>query len=368
MGPSDLKHTGNLPDAHAEKTKNSLGRGFVLRLVIIFAVLAAFVACFIFLWFTFRFLLVVFMGILLAIFLRGLAGWLRSITGISHGLALAAVILIILGGIALGGIFLIPDVSNQLGNLQSELTTSWHQVGKNFSDLPLIGNFFKHLNPQSLLERGASLKSVQSFFSFTFLTITEFIIVIFVGLYLAFDPGLYVGGVVALVPIRFRARFRQVIETVGYALGWWLIGIFFDMGLVGVITVIGLMILGVPLALILGIISGLLTFIPTFGLLISLIPAVIVAMTGGIMKAVSVIVLYLIAHAVEAYVAGPLIQKKMVSLPPVLTIAGLFIFGELFGILGLIVATPLIVASLVIIKLLYVENVLGDKVGPIKMG
>ncbi len=136
---------------------------------------------------------------------------------------------------------------------------------------------------------------------------------------------------------------------------------------IGAITLIGLKILAVPLALILAIISGLLTFIPTFGLLISIIPAVILAMTGGLMKVVYVIFLYLFAHAVEAYVAGPLVQKRMVALPPVLTIVGLFIFGELFGILGLIVATPLIAASLVVIRMLYFEDVLGDIVDPAKI-
>ena len=144
-------------------------------------------------------------------------------------------------------------------------------------------------------------------------------------------------------------------------LRWWLLGILFDMTVVGIFVGVGLWILRVPLALALGIISGLLTFVPTFGLLISLVPAVLISLAStGVRTTILVVLLYLAAHAIESYLFAPLVQKKAVSLPPVITIMSLFAFGIVFGAVGLIVATPLTATLLAFIRIVYVENLLGD--------
>ncbi len=348
---------------HRPLRRNSPLRQFAIRTLIALAILAGVALVFIFFWYAFHIFLVTFAGVLLAVLLRGLSGWVKNFTGLSQMISLAIVILVLVAGIAVGIVFLIPYVSSQAQELYKELIASWGEILKSLSKLPLIGKWLQS-SPDlvSLIGKGASAKQFTGVFSFTFLTITEIVILLFLGLYFSFNPDLYLNGITRLAPAGYRPRLREVMEKIGYTLRWWLVGIFFDMSLVGVLTGVGLWILDIPLALILAIISGLLTFIPTFGLLISVIPAVILAATGGLMKVVYVIFLYLIAHGIEAYVAGPLVQKKMVSLPPAVTILALFVFGELFGILGLIVVTPLVAALLVVIQMLYVEDILGDRV------
>ncbi|HSR11203.1 MAG TPA: AI-2E family transporter, partial [Thermodesulfobacteriota bacterium] len=320
-------------------------RDFTLRAVIAAAVAGVTVLIFISLWFAFHIILLVFTGILLAVLLRGLAGWVRSYTRLPIEWSLTAVILLFLAIIGMGFFLLIPYVTNQADELQGEIQSSWKQVQTNISMLPMGKTIVHRLsNLDELLGKGGSFKQIKSIFGFTLETITEFIILLFIGLYLAYNPGLYLNGALRLVPPAFRPRLRYVLDKTAYTLRWWLLGISLDMAIVGVLTGLGLWLLGVPLPALLGIISGALTFIPTFGLLISIVPALLLAMTGGMAKVFYVIILYLAAHAIEAYVVGPLVQQKMVALPPAVMILGLLVFGYFFGILGLMVVTPIVAA------------------------
>ncbi len=335
---------------------------FINRLLIVCGVVLVLFLIFLFFWYAIDIIFVAFLGIILAILLRGLADWVAKLTRLSPGWSLLVVLLVLLGGAGLSLVLLVPQVISQVAGLQEKLGASWIDIQKSISHLPFGNELMQQLpNPQHL-EAGTFSKAVQKVFSVTFETLTKFVVLIFVSIFLAVDPDLYVTGFLRLFPIDKRAHGREIIGEIGYTLRWWLVGIFFDMAVVGILTGIGLWVLRIPLALTLAIIAGLFTFIPTFGLLISLIPAALVALTGGATKFISVIVLYLIAHALESYIASPLVQQKAVSLPPVLLILALLVFGDLFGILGLVVAAPLTAVGLVLIKILYVEHVLGDRV------
>ncbi len=338
---------------------------FISRVLIVVGILVSVLIIALIFWFAFHVILVGFIGVILAVFLRGLADWFGKLTRLSSGWSLAAVILILLCGVGLSFVFIIPHVSSQIGDLQNKMLSSLAQIKQGISQFPLGQDLIQRmqsLQGDSSSASEAVAKSAQKIFSMTFTTLTELIVVIFLGLYLSVDPDRYVNGFVRLFPIRTRPRTREVVGEIGNTLRWWLVGIFFDMALIGILTWIGLRILKVPLALILAIISGLLTFIPTFGLLISMIPAILLAITEGFGKVIAVIILYLIAHAIEAYIAAPLVQQKTVSLPPAILILTLIGFGALFGVLGLIVAAPLTAVALVLIKIVYIEHVLGDRV------
>jgi predicted PurR-regulated permease PerM len=127
------------------------------------------------------------------------------------------------------------------------------------------------------------------------------------------------------------------------------------------LELLGLWILGVPLALALGFIAGLLSFVPNFGPLIALIPAVLVGLMEGPSTALYVVILYIVIQAVESNLITPMIQKQMVYLPPAVILIGQVLLGILVGGLGLILATPIIAIAVVLVQLLYVEDVLGDK-------
>ncbi len=336
---------------------------FTSRVLLVVGILVIALLIFLLFWYAIHVVFIGFLGVILAVFLRGLSDWLAKITRLSNGWSLAIVIVCFFGGIGIGFLLIIPHMVSQIEALQENLISSWSQIRRSIEQLPLGKDLIDQLPKASQvgLTQGLAHKA-QVFFKVTFEMVTDFVVLLFVGIFLAANPDIYINGFIRLFPIEHRSRTKHILGEVGNTLRWWLVGIFFDMALVGVLTGIGLWVLKVPLALILAIISGLLTFIPTLGLLISLIPAGLVAVTGGIGKLVSVIILYLVAHALEAYAAGPLVQQKAVSLPPALTIMALFVFGELFGVLGLIVAAPLTAVCLVVVKILYVEHVLGDRV------
>jgi predicted PurR-regulated permease PerM len=133
-----------------------------------------------------------------------------------------------------------------------------------------------------------------------------------------------------------------------------------DMIVVGVLTGIGLALLGVPLALSLGVVAGLFTFVPYFGTIVSAIPAVLVALTQGWQTALWVLVVFLICHGIEGYIVAPLVQRRTVDLPPALTILSMTILGTIFGPMGVILGTPVAAAALVTVREAYVAEVLGD--------
>jgi len=129
--------------------------------------------------------------------------------------------------------------------------------------------------------------------------------------------------------------------------------------ILGVLTTLGLWILGIPLALTLGIIAAVLSFIPNIGPIISAVPAILIALIESPSKALYVIFLYIGIQTVESYLITPIIQKKAVHLAPALLIAVQIMIGVLLGALGLLLATPLMVVIIVLVQMLYVQDTLG---------
>jgi predicted PurR-regulated permease PerM len=152
------------------------------------------------------------------------------------------------------------------------------------------------------------------------------------------------------------------VQTLGFTLRWWLIGRLMDMTLVGVLSGVGLWLLGIPLALSLGILAGLLNFIPNIGPLLAAVPAVLLALTEGAPQALYVIILYMGIQSLESYLVVPLIQKKLISMPPVLIFIAQLSMALMFGVLGLLLATPMAAVLLVLVKMIYIEDILGEEI------
>jgi predicted PurR-regulated permease PerM len=219
----------------------------------------------------------------------------------------------------------------------------------------------KKQTKETMVGLGGVLKKAGSVFSVTMEALADAVIVFFVSLYLAYNPRSYVKGFLRLVPPGLRDNASKLIDTLGDTLKWWLIGIFMMMLVVGVLSGVGLWLLNIPLALTLGILAGLLTFIPYFGPIVSAIPAILMALLVDLSHAVYVILLYLVIHIIEGYILSPLVQQRTVYLPPILTLAAIAGMSVLLGIPGLIVATPATAILLVLVKKIYIEEILGDK-------
>lgn len=191
-------------------------------------------------------------------------------------------------------------------------------------------------------------------------SIAATVIVLFAGLYLAFHPQTYLRGLLHLLPIRHRARATEVLLECGVALHRWLLGQLFSMVLVGATVGLGLWWAGVPSPLALGILAGIAQFVPVVGPMAATIPGLIVAAGQGPETLAWAAAVYLGASQLEANVITPLLLRQMVELPMAVTLFAVLAMGVLLGPLGVLFATPLAVVAYVVVRKIYVEDLLGD--------
>jgi len=216
----------------------------------------------------------------------------------------------------------------------------------------------RHLD--DFLVRRETLSRAGGILSSTAGAIGGFLVFLFIGLFVAFEPEVYRSGLVRLMPPRARKRGGELLTETAHVLRMWMAGKLLSMLVVGIATWLGLFLLGVPLGLTLALLAAVLTFIPNFGPVLSAVPAILLGFLDGPSKALYVGLLYIGVQTVESYVLTPLVQKKTVSLPPAVGLVGQVVMGSLAGGLGVVVATPLTAATLVLVKQLYVRDVLGD--------
>jgi predicted PurR-regulated permease PerM len=188
--------------------------------------------------------------------------------------------------------------------------------------------------------------------------LSAIVLVLLMGIYLGYDVGLYRRGLVRLFPPRSRDTMVDAFDATGQALTRWLLGQAITMIAVGVLVAAGLGLAGIPLALALGLIAGLLEFVPFFGPIASGLLAVLVSFVQGPKAALTVAVMFVAIQQVEGNVLVPLVQRWAVRLPPVLGVAGVIVFGALFGVWGVLFGTPLMVVAMVLVEKLYVEHTL----------
>jgi predicted PurR-regulated permease PerM len=187
-----------------------------------------------------------------------------------------------------------------------------------------------------------------------------FIIIVFTGLYLAAHPQPYIRGLLRMFPLARRDRIGEVVYACGYTLRWWLFGQLLAMVVVGVLMGVGLAIIGVPLAFALGMVAGLFEFIPTLGPMLGVLPALLLALSDSGATALWVLGLYSVVQTFEAYLLTPLVQQRVVHLPPVVTISAQIFAAWTVGPIGLLIAVPLVAVVMVVVQMLYVEDFLGD--------
>jgi len=186
------------------------------------------------------------------------------------------------------------------------------------------------------------------------------VIIFFLAVYIGADPKLYRGGIISLIPHRRRARGEQVLEAVTGALRRWLVTQLIAMLVMGVVATAVLTALQVRAAVPLGILSGLLQFVPMAGPIISAVPAIAMGFVDSPEKAAAVLVAFYIIHFLESHLLIPLLMKEGVNLPPVLTVLTQAGMALAFGVMGLFVAVPMLVLVMILVKMLYVEDVVGD--------
>ncbi len=208
---------------------------------------------------------------------------------------------------------------------------------------------------------GRGLEAVFGLFQTSFGLAVNSLLIFFVGLFLSLAPETYRDGIVVLFPQPRRERTRDVLNIVGETLWHWLIGRGGSMLVTGLGAVALLTLAGVPMGAMLGLATGVLTFVPNIGSLVALVLAILFALPLGQGTVAIVFVGYLVLQLVESYVITPLIQQQQVSLPPALLISFQALMGVLFGFLGAAVASPLLAACKSLTREVYVNDVLGSE-------
>jgi predicted PurR-regulated permease PerM len=351
--------------------------------------LVAVVALFLFLWYSVYVLFLLFAGVLVAILLRALAELVAHYTRLSHRWSLVIVLVVLV--IAFGGFwyFAAQSLSEQVIALSKSIGPAWENFQNKLRETAVgryaLDNFGPTSGPTTNPSTapaaaegppasassgggggggglsGMLLGRFGGFLSTVMDLVAALVVVLFTGLFLAFDPKQYVRGTIRLVPPRYRMRAGEVLGAMGYTLKWWLIGQGITMTVIATATSLGLWLLGIPLAFVLGIIAGLFNFIPNFGPLFSMVPATLLALTISPGKAMAVIAMFLVLQNLEGNLLTPMIQRKSVDLPPAIGIITQILLSILVGAVGLMLAWPLAAVVVLGVKMLYVEDVLGDE-------
>jgi predicted PurR-regulated permease PerM len=313
------------------------------------------------LWYAVDVLLLVFIGILLAVLLRTPADWLARLTGWSDGVTLGLVIVALAALVSAGSFFFGRAIVLQSVQLTEKLPEVIEKARERLRE----NEYGKRLveaaeTPSAEADMkvvGRGLRLVGS----TVSALGSLVVVVFLAIFLAWQPRAYADGLVRLIPRRRRKRAREVLDAIGRMLRRWLAGQLLLMAIVMTLTGVVLSALGVPFALPLALFAGLMEFVPYIGPIVAAAPAVLVAFAEGPQLALAVLVAYLAIQSVESYALMPLIQHRAVYLPPALILLSQVVLGVTAGPLGIIVATPLAAAMLVAVNMLYVEDVLGDR-------
>ncbi|AMA58514.1 AI-2E family transporter [Bradyrhizobium sp. CCGE-LA001] len=336
-----------------------------------------FTAMLLFSWYFAPTLLLIFTGMLLGVGLNALTGALGRRVPLPHPVRLAIVctaLALMLAGVGyLGGATIAEQASLLSKTIKSQITNvrgflENHGIDTSFFDLGNAAPESSIDTPAAptpapaassrgaLPSAGALASSGGAIVSQTFKLLLGTIhgvgnifIVLFLGLAFAAQPSVYHDGLLFLAPVRHRTRVRLIIDRISETLERWLIAQITVMLAVGAVTWIGLAIIGIPGAFILGIQAGLLAFIPTVGAIIAGVIVVLASLASGWIAALSAFLLFMGVHAMESYVLTPILQRQALDIPPATLFAFQILLGVVFGIWGLALALPLVAIAKVII-------------------
>lgn len=330
-------------------------RAFAITAVVIITVLLVLV-----LWRALEVLLLMFAAVLIAVLLRFISGTISRHTPLNDTWALSLVLALLLGSTAAAVWVAGPEVAAELQALGAGLATSVRELEELLRSNALGAWALDNL-PRIDAEQAQEIWSRIGGIGATVLgALTAFLIVVFVGVFFAYNPKLYVEGLMRLVPLGRRARAAEVIEKLGVTLRWWLLGQLISMIMLWLSTWLVLYLLGVPLAFSLGLLTGLLTFIPYLGPLIALIPIAMVSFLHSPVTGLMAVGAFFVIQNIEGNVLMPIVFEKTVSIPPALTVVSQILMASLMGMLGVLLATPLLAVGMVLVRMLYVEDTLGD--------
>lgn len=307
-------------------------------------------------------ILMTFLALLLAVVLRSLGDLVHRLTGMRRRWAVLAVAALLALAAVGAAVWVAPTLIEQARALANRIPEAVGAVQKRIDETPGLSGVVEQvtsgLSLPSPKDAAGGAAAVIGIFASAF----SYVGVALVGaLFLAMEPALYRRGAIQLVPVRHRPFAEALIDELDEVILSWLGGQLVLMAFIGVMTGLGLWAIGVPYALALGVLAGLLEFIPYLGPILSAVPALLLAITAGPTVALWTLGLVVGVQQVENNILQPIVQKSAVDIPPTLLIVALFAMGLIFGVAGLLVATPLLAVLMVIVRRVYVQRILEGR-------
>lgn len=318
------------------------------------------------LWQLRQVVLLIFAAVVLATVLNRVVRFLQRYR-IPRGIAIAITVIALLAIVA--GIFaiVVPRIIEQLQQLVkllpeiSDRVLGWYGwvrsliPGKVIEAAPPLSNLTQQL--QSFV--GGLLGNFVTVLNNSLAVVINFFLFFVLTIMLLLNPVPYRRTFTLAFPAFYRRRVDEILLECEESLVGWIKGTLLAMVGIGVVSFIGLSILGVPLPLVNALLAGLLEFIPNVGPTLSVIPPALLALLDAPWKAGAVIILYLLIQQFESLVLVPLIMQQEVSLLPVFTILAVVVFASLFGFLGLFLAIPLLIVTQIWLKEVVVKDILN---------
>jgi predicted PurR-regulated permease PerM len=323
--------------------------GVVLALVVLVALI----------WIASRALIVIFGGVLLAVLLDAAARGLGYLTGWDRRLRLLLVFIAASSAVAaalwFGGLILAEQATSFLSAMQ-DLVARYETFVRN-GGLDALPEGFSLVD---MLPRGGTLLGEASFVATTASgAVTSLVVIAFLGGFFAWNPGIYKSIVLSLIPRPRRPRVAEVLDRAGDNMRGWLIGQSVSMLVIFAVSLVALMLIGMPNPILLSVQAGLLVFIPTLGPFVAGAVIILAGLSQSATLALWGLGTYLAIQFLESNLLTPIVQKRAIRLPPAATLGMQIIAGALFGLPGVIFAVPATAAGMTLIRELYVEDCLG---------
>lgn len=303
-------------------------------------------------------LLLIFAAVTIAAVFDTLAAFVVAKTGIGRGFALTAAVLLVLtifvGAFVMFGAQMVREFDTVRATLPSALSSF-----EGFLDRYGLGDRARDLIASGASDASKLVSRAGGYAIAAGSGLADFVLVLVAAIFLASNPGVYRRGLLMLLPVKAEAPADAALDDARHGLSGWMLGQSISSIVVGVLTWVGLMILGVPASGGLAIIAGLLDVIPMVGPVIAGVPAVLLAFTVSPTAALWTVGLFLVIQQLQGNFLQPMIQKHSVDVPPALLLFAVFAFGLLFGFLGVVLAAPLTVVVFVVVRRLYVNTILG---------
>ncbi|GAA4336356.1 AI-2E family transporter [Mucilaginibacter gynuensis] len=326
---------------------------FSHKIWIVIGIVALAVSIILILRVAFNVLLMVLAGSLIAVFFHGLGDAIQRRTFMRRSICM---IISVVGTFAIVG-FLFWFMGNKIQAQVAALSDDFPRiVSKAQGQLQQTELGAKVLKSVSKYDTTSLMTTAQSFFSTSFGVLGDLYIILFLGIFFTVSPSMYKDGIIKLIPPSGKHDAKVVIDRISLVLKGWLKGMMLAMLLIAILTVSGLTALSIPMALTLALMAGLLNFIPNFGPLIAMVPAVLLGFTISPNMAITIAAMYILIQILESNIITPMVQKRMIDLPPALTIISQVLMGTLSGVLGILLATPMLAIIIVLVDELYVKK------------